>query len=202
MDVGSYAKILSSYRLASRTLSSLSPNELSMLLGARFMSSGETPFRGIRIKTIRTDGEASLSIVASHLEPAAAQAVATHLYDELLKYLREFRGKPDDSVVRFLQRLKRESAEKVRESKAILAEAHRAENAEAISIAGNDVRIQVENLQRIEDRIAQAEVALNMQIRLPFRVIEARVASGPFWNRAVTDFTADIVKLEKPQADQ
>ncbi len=201
-DLETYAAILRSYKFASRTLSSLSPAEVTLLLGARFTSSAETPFKGIRIKTIRGDGEAFLSIGASHLDPAAAQAVTTHLYAELIKYLRDEHAEADESAVRFLQRVKRESIEKIRKSKATLAEAQRSENAEAISIAGNDVRIQVENLQRIEDRIAQAEVALNMQIRLPFRVIEARVASGPFWNRAVTDFTADIVKLEKPQADQ
>ena len=121
---------------------------------------------------------------------------------ELIKYLREEHAEADESAVRFLQRVKRESIEKIRKSKATLAEAQRSENAEAISIAGNDVRTQVENLQRIDDRIAQAAVELDRQIRLPFRVIEARVASGPFWNRTVTDFTADVVKLEKPRADQ
>ena len=197
-DLETYAAILRSYKFASGTLSSLSPAEVTLLLGARFTSSAETPFKGIRIKTFRADGEAFLSIGASHLDPAAAQAVTTHLYAELIKYLREEQAEAGKSAVGYLQRVKRESMEKIRKSKAILAEAQRSENAEAISIAGNDLRFQVEYMERIDDRIAQAEVALKLQIRLPFRVIEARVVSGPFWNRTVTDFTADVAKLEKP----
>lgn len=196
LSLESYARLLRSQHLWSRAVAKFTPAELTSLLGVKFMATGRTPFKGVRIVTLREGNDRKLAIIASHHEAAAAQLVATQLYAELIQFFREQFAEDHESLLQQLKARRDSLITEVGSAEIDLKESQRTGDAASVYDAELKGHIMRRNLREIEQVISQIEIEAKTPKPLQFQVTQANVVSGPFWNRTVTDFTADVVKFE------
>lgn len=203
MDIRTVALILRSQALQRRLFEIQTADEIVKFIGGQFLRNGTTKFRGIRIDY---DVKSSrVTIHCRHQNPDHARFAAERLYAEFIKYLIGSVG--PDPAMNFREERKKELLKQTLLADITLLDALQTQNSQLIKDAENAARASHHLLREQEDlilRVIQSRQAewIRATHKLPFHVVEARVVSGPFWNRTVTDFTADVVKLEKPRADQ
>ncbi|HLP24042.1 MAG TPA: hypothetical protein VK477_00085, partial [Acidobacteriota bacterium] len=195
-DLNTFVAILRSSMISRRALASLGPDEFSRVLGPKFISTGKTTFGGVRIESMRKDGEPRLTIVSSHRDPDAARLVAERLYAELIKYLREFSAGRNEYAVTYLREMRERLANEAKKAEAELFDARRSQDSNSIHAAETAVRVAGEAVRAIDERLASTAESTKNPVPLPFHVTEARLVTGPFWNRTETDFTAEVAQLE------
>ena len=203
-DALTIAWVLQSQRMQTRLFSALTPEETAKLLGGRFIQDGKTPFGGIRIAYDLTSSR--VTITGRHRDPQVACLLVERLYGSFTGYFYGYYSKDrkemTDRALKYFDERKTELAEKISSREADLAAAKLSQNQSSVQEFEKLLLIDRDLLRKIENRIAAFVAATTTPPPLPFHVVEARVVSGPFWNRTVTDFTANVVKLEKPRADQ
>lgn len=193
-DLNTYVAILRSLSFKQRVIAGLRPDELSSVLGARFLESGRTRFGGIRITADRESGP-RIVIAASHLDAAAARFLVERFVVEFANHHRENTAGADEFGVQFLKEKRTELEMRVSQSEADLAAAQASNNEAAIRETERAARWSREHISRIEARIADIATRGRNTQPLPFRVVDARIVSGRLWNRATIDFTAELANL-------
>lgn len=195
-DLQTFMMILRSQVVSRRVIVSLNSDELARLLGGKFLQTGQTPFSGVRVDPVRQNGE-YIRITSSHRDPIAAQLAAERLYAEFLAFFRENQTKGSAEAIRYLSERKAEQFDNVNKADVALARAQSTRDTIAIRDAENSARIARQLLRNIEERIASTAEVAKTPTTLPLHVVEARLVSGPFWNRTETDFTFEVAQLER-----
>lgn len=195
MDLNTYTAMLRSLKLSRDALASLNPDELSHVLGPQFTTTGRSGLGGLSVEPMRQNGEARISIKVLHQNPVAARLFVGSICSEFAKHLRKHDFEANERALQYFRERRARMAEESKDADAQLEEARHSKDLRTTAEVENSARIRREDLRRIDDRIADTVNSHKTPSPLPFRVVEARILSGPFWNRSISDFTAEAQRL-------
>lgn len=176
-------------------MATFSPDELRRIFGNNFFQTGLTPFSGVHVETSRDDRQL-LSISSNHSDPVAARLVVERLYSEVIRTQRDFHLDANEDAMRLLRDKRAELIARTQKAETQMNEAQHSHVSAAMRDAEIAFATSRELLRNIEDRLATSAASAKIVPPLPFHVTEARVTSGPFWNRTKTDFTSEVARME------
>lgn len=193
-DLHFYVTMLRSSKLCSRLAASFSPEEFRLIFGKSFLQTGLTTFNGVQVDESDV-GPKLIVISTKHANPAAARLIVEHHYSELIKHYRETDVSANGYAMRYLRERRIELVGQLQKAETQLEGARHSQDTKFIREAEETVRTSREWVRTIEERIASMATSEITTPDFPFHIVEARIVSGPFWNRITTDFTADTQRL-------
>lgn len=149
------AASMESQAVISKLLESFEPGELTKIFGAKFWSTADSDFQGLRV-TPDEDLDNTVTVEVSHRNPRRAKLIATRLYTTFLQFQLETAKQSQKFAMGYLvQKCQRFRAQRDT-AQAALAGAHRSGSASQIENAQKELCLQTSLLCQMEATLKAA----------------------------------------------